>query len=258
MTNQFSIGEFAIIITLIEKINIFSPLERILVGGTSSSIRKLIQEAWKTIPAFQSSIKDLNFVFCIGCHKSVVKAWNLCLNCIKLAKYDLISSTTSKKRYYVNKKILNQLDYAKVYVNHPYSIQKYYLKNEVINASIAKSKGPTKLINRMNRDKNYFDKINEIFKCKEMKMDGSWSLCVKPFIKNYSRKGIKKIKARIQRFEIWKQERMKSYQAQYVFDYYRDEFVKGFTKIDTIKNIIREQEIQWLGIEERIKTLQIY
>ena len=51
---------------------------------------------------------------------------------------------------------------------------------------------------------------------------------------------------------------MKSYQAQYVFDYYRDEFVKGFTKIDTIKNIIREQETQWLGIEERLKTLQIY
>ena len=142
MTDQFSLGEFAIIITLREKMNILSPLERILVGRTSSSIRELIQEAWKTIPAFQSPIKDLNFVICISCKKCVVKAWNLCLNCIKLAKYDLISSTTAKKRYYANKKILNQLDYAKVYmyVRVSYSIQKYYLKNEVINASIVESK----------------------------------------------------------------------------------------------------------------------
>jgi hypothetical protein len=174
----------------------------------------------------------------------------------------LISSTTAKKRYYANKKILNQLDYVRVYLNVPYSIQKLYLKNEVINSSIAEAKGPTKLINRMNRHTIYFDTINEMFsdpkKCKEMKIDGSWYLCVNPFIKNYSRKGIKKIKARIQRFEIWRKERMKSYQALYVFDYYRDEFVKGLTKIDTIKKIIREQEMQWLETEERLKTLQIY
>ena len=142
MTDQFSLGEFAIIITLREKMNILSPLERILVGRTSSSIRELIQEAWKTILSFQSPIKDLGFAICIGCKKCVVKAWNLCLNCIKLVKYDLISSTTAKKRYYANKKILNQLDYAKVYMymRVSYSIQKYYLKNEVINASIVESK----------------------------------------------------------------------------------------------------------------------
>lgn len=262
MSNQFSLGEFAIIITLHEKMNTFSPLERILVGGTSYSIRKLIQESWKTIPTYQSSIKDLKFLFCISCKNSIVKAWNLCFDCIKVAKYDLISSTTAKKRYYANKKILNQLDYVIVYLNAPYSIQKLYLKNEVINSSIAEAKGPTKLINRMNRHTIYFDTINEMFsdtkKCKEMKINGSWYLCVNPFIKNYSRKGIKKIKARIQRFEIWRKERLKSYQALYVFDYYRDEFVKGLTKIDTIKKIIREQEMQWLETEERLKTLQIY
>ena len=135
---QFSLGEFSIIITLHEKMNIFSPLERIIVGRTSSSIRKLIQESWKTIPPFQSPIVDLKFLICIGCRKAIVKAWNLCLNCIKLEKYDLISSTTAKKRYYVNRKILNQLDYAIVYGS--YNIQKYYLKNEVINASIAQLK----------------------------------------------------------------------------------------------------------------------
>ena len=128
--------------------------------------------------------------------------------------------------------IYNAKIYAKKKEESLSSLVENYLKSIAVNGkveknktkklhpSIAKLKGPTKLINRMNRDKNYFDKINEIFKCKEMKMDGSWSLCVKPFIKNYSRKGIKKIKDRIQRFEIWKQERMKSYQAQYVFDYY--------------------------------------
>ena len=135
---QFSLGEFSIIITLHEKMNIFSPLERIIVGRTSSSIRKLIQESWKTIPTFRSPIVDLKFLICIGCRKAIVKAWNLCLNCIKLEKYDLISSTTAKKRYYVNRKILNQLDYAIVYGS--YNIQKYYLKNEVINASIAQLK----------------------------------------------------------------------------------------------------------------------
>ena len=144
---QFSLGEFSIIITLHEKMNIFSPLERIIVGRTSSSIRKLIQESWKTIPTFRSPIVDLKFLICIGCQKAIVKAWNLCLNCIKLEKYDLISSTTAKKRYYVNRKILNQLDYAIVYGS--YNIQKYYLKNEVINASIAQLKGPAKLIDRM-------------------------------------------------------------------------------------------------------------
>ena len=34
--------------------------------------------------------------------------------------------------------------------------------------------------------------------------------------------------------------------------YCRDEFVKDFVKIDTIKNIIREQEMKWIKIEERI------
>ena len=260
MSNQLSLGEFSIIITLHEKMNIFSPLERILVSGTSSSIRKLIQESWKTIPTFRSPIEDVKFLICIGCRKAVVKAWNICLNCIKLEKYDLISSTTAKKKYYVNRKILNQLDYAIVYYGI-YNIQKYYLKNEVINASIAQSKGPTKLIDRMNRDKIYIDKINKMFsdpkERKAMKMDGSWCLCVKPFIKNYSRKGIKNIKARIQRFEIWRKERLKSYQSEYIFDYCRDEFVKGLTKIDTIKNIIREQEMQWVKIEGRLKTLQL-
>ena len=149
MSTQFSLGEFSIIITLHEKMNIFSPLDRIILGGTSSSIRKLIQESWKTIPTFRSPIVDLKFLICIGCRKDIVKAWNRCLNCIKLEKYDLISSTTAKKRYYVNRKILNQLDYAIVYVNPPYNIQKYYLKNEVINASIAQLKGPAKLIDRM-------------------------------------------------------------------------------------------------------------
>ena len=51
-------GESAFLIILREKIDLFSPLERILISSVSKKARKHIQDSWKDIKPFFGSLKS--------------------------------------------------------------------------------------------------------------------------------------------------------------------------------------------------------
>jgi hypothetical protein len=64
-------GETAFFIILREKIDFFTPLEKILISSVSKKLKKHIQDSWKDIKPFFGSIRSF-FVIC-DCLKDAKK-----------------------------------------------------------------------------------------------------------------------------------------------------------------------------------------
>ena len=246
-------GESAFLIILREKIDLFSPLERILISSVSKKARKHIQDSWKDIKPFFGSLKSF-FLICDCLKHEKNKYFSPSTNSIGK---NLITSTSAQRIYCIDKKILELLEYATDYCNK--NTYKYYLKRDVINAAIAAWKGPVLLINRMNK---HFDRnskietlIPNIHERELMKNDGTWFLCVHPYIKN-GKGGIKEVSAKLSRMTTWKEERNKNSNVEYIFDYYRDNFVKGLITFEKIQSLVKEEEDKWLEIKNRRKILK--
>ena len=246
--------EKAFLITLHEKLHYFTPLERILISCMSKKLKKLIQESWKDIEPFSNKSLSTVFLICNSLQHAKKGYFSPITNSIGC---DLITATSSKKTYYIDKKILEPLEYATDYCNK--NTYKYYFKKDVINAALAYWKGPTYLINRMNKHFDRNSKVNilipDIHERESMKEDETWFLCVYPYIKN-GKGGIKEVAARLSRMKTWKEERKTSYNAEYIFDYYRDNFVKGIITIEKIQLLVKEEEKKWLDIKNRRKILK--
>jgi hypothetical protein len=246
-------GETAFFIILREKIDFFTPLEKILISSVSKKLKKHIQDSWKDIKPFFGSIRSF-FVICDCLKDAKNNYFSPSTNSIGR---NLITSTSAQKLYCIDKKILESLEYATDYCNK--NTYKYYLKRDVINAAISHWKGPVLLINRMNK---HFDRnskietlIPDIHERELMKNDGTWFLCFHQYIKN-GKGGIKEVSARLSRMKTWKEERNKNSNVEYIFDYYRDNFVKGLITFEKIQSLVREEEERWLEIKNRRKILK--
>jgi hypothetical protein len=247
-------SEKAFFISLREKLFIFTPLERIVMSCVSRKVKKLIHESWENIePFYNRSIYNF-FIICNSLQYAKNGYFSPITNSIG---NDLITSTSAKKIYYINKKTLDHLEYATDYCNK--NTYKYYLKKDVINAALAAWKGPKMLMNRMNK---HFDRnskietlIPNIHERELMKNDGTWFLCVHQYIKN-GKGGIKEVSDRLSRMKTWKEERNKNFNVEYIFDYYRDNFVKGIITFEKIQSLVKEEEEKWLEIKNRRKILK--
>jgi hypothetical protein len=188
-------------------------------------------------------------------HRSTrpIKAWRRCATCIK--SLALISATVAKKTYYIAEDVLEPLECVQHYHYYYKTYCTYYLKRDVINAAIVAWKGPGALLARMNR-RHAPTKAGEERKAKiaalipdperrkAMEADGSWALCVEPFMKN-GVGGVQEVKARLRRFEVWTE-----IGASYpVVTEYRTDFVNGECPVDRVRGIVERHTALVSGLE---------